>query len=149
MEIKEALKDWIEKMKEIQRLQYDYFKFLIPLSTGSIFILIAFIEKVLLDINTCEKVIIFLSLLAFLITIIFSLCTLPVIINMIMYLTGIQKSTIDDNITKEDEKEAYNLYGKFQEALDHVKNKNTVALISYIIGISFILITVLIRFINH
>jgi|GEM_PF-1623427 len=149
MKIKEALKDWIEKMKEIQRLQYDYFKFLIPLSTGSIFILIAFIEKVLLDINTCEKVIIFLSLLAFLITIIFSLCTLPVIINMIMYLTGIQKSTIDDNITKEDEKEAYNLYGKFQEALDHVKNKNTVALISYIIGISFILITVLIRFINH
>ena len=136
-------------MKEIQRLQYDYFKFLIPLSTGSIFILIAFIEKVLLDINTCEKVIIFLSLLAFLITIIFSLCTLPVIINMIMYLTGIQKSTIDDNITKEDEKEAYNLYGKFQEAVDHVKNKNTVALISYIIGISFILITVLIRFINH
>lgn len=85
---KEGLLDTLEKLKEIQRMEFDYFKHLTTLSTGSILVLVAFLEKVF----SCPQgeVWALVSIGFFALCVIGSLQALPSAGNIVLYTTGIR-----------------------------------------------------------
>ena len=135
--------EWIERMKEVQRIQYDYFKYLITLSTGSILIIIAILEKVFSDPQTLVVALIMISMTGFAVTIIFSLCTLPNLANIIMYINGLQKALMIS-----DEKEAKGYEDKIDAALDKLKILDRGVFWSYVSGIVVLLVSVGLYFFN-
>ncbi len=135
--------EWMERMKEVQRIQYDYFKYLITLSTGSILIIIAILEKVFSDPRKLVMVLIMISMAGFAVTIIFSLCALPNTGNMILYINGLQRAVADH-----DEKEAKKYEKKIDAALDSIKILDWIVFSSYISGIVVLLISAGFYFFN-
>jgi hypothetical protein len=104
------LTESMEKMKEVQRIQYDYFKHLTTLSTGSILIIVAFLEKVF-----SEPTGIFLSIISIIalaLCLIGSLLALPLPANIIMYIECLNIARI-----KEDEQMAEKLDKKRADSL--------------------------------
>jgi hypothetical protein len=104
------LTESMEKMKEVQRIQYNYFKHLTTLSTGSILIIVAFLEKVF-----SEPTGIFLSIISIIalaLCLIGSLLALPLPANIIMYIECLNIARI-----KEDEQMAEKLDKKRADSL--------------------------------
>jgi len=126
--------EWMERMKEVQRIQYDYFKYLITLSTGSILIIIAILEKVFTNPQILVIVLIMISMVGFAATIIFSLCALPNTGNMILYISGLQKAVVDHN-----EKMKKDFEDKIDRALEGIKIFGRGVFWSYISGILVLL----------
>ena len=87
-EKREEVLDMLEKMKEIQRMEFDYFKHLTTLSAGSILILVAFLEKVFS--NPIGKAWVVVSVCCFVLCLISSLRALPSAANIVLYTTGIR-----------------------------------------------------------
>ena len=141
-ELKEFI-GWMERMKEVQRIQYDYFKYLITLSTGSILIIIGILEKVFTCPQTLVKVLIMISITGFAVTIIFSLSALPNLGNIIMYINGLQKALMFN-----DEKDAKRYQKNIDEALDKLKRLDRGTFWSYVSGIAILLISVGLYFFN-
>ncbi len=85
---REELLETLEKLKEIQRMEFDYFKHLTTLSTGSILVLVAFLEKVF----SCPRgeVWALASIGCFALCVIGSLLALPSAGNIVLYTTGIR-----------------------------------------------------------
>ncbi len=135
--------EWMERMKEVQRMQYDYFKFLITLSTGSILIIVAILEKVLTDPQILVKVLIMISIVGFAATIIFSLGALPNTGNMIMYINALQNPHIEKNENKRKEYE-----DKINKALKSVSISDRIVFYSYASGIVMLLIAMGFYFFN-
>ncbi len=127
--------EWLERMKEVQRIQYDYCKHLITLGTGSILILIAFLEKVFANPETWILVVFYGSIVGFTVTIIFSLYALPNTGNTILYVNGLQRAVMENN---EEKKKEFN--DKIDIALDSIGIFSRGAYISYTIGIAMLLI---------
>lgn len=78
----------LERMKEIQRMEFDYFKHLTTLCTGLILILVAFLEKVFTEPQVIALAII--SIVCFLVCVVGSLMALPLASNIVLYVTGIR-----------------------------------------------------------
>lgn len=135
--------EWMERMKEVQRIQYDYFKYLISLSTGSILIIIAILEKVFTSPQTLVVALIMISMVGFAVTIIFSLCALPNLGNIILYINGLQKAVMIN-----DKKEAKDNQEKIEAALDKLKTHDRGVFWSYVSGIVILLISVGLYFFN-
>jgi hypothetical protein len=129
--------EWMERMKEVQRMQYDYFKFLITLSTGSILIIIAILEKVLTDPQILVKVLIMISIVGFAATIIFSLGALPNTGNIILYINALQKPEIE-----KDEKKKREFGDKIDKAFKDISISGRIVFYSYASGIVVLLISV-------
>lgn len=135
--------EWMERMKEVQRMQYDYFKFLITLSTGSILIIIAILEKVLTDPQILVKVLNMISIVGFAATIIFSLGALPNTGNVILYINALQKPEIE-----KDEKKKKEYEDKIDKALNSIGISDRIIFYSYTSGIVVLLISVGLYFFN-
>ncbi len=87
-EKREELLDMLEKLKEIQRMEFDYFKHLTTLSTGSILVLVAFLEKVFS--KPMGEGWALASIGCFALCVIGSLLALPSAANIVLYTTGIR-----------------------------------------------------------
>jgi hypothetical protein len=98
----------MEKLKEVHRIQYDYFKFLITVCGSGFLIMIAFFEKVF-EKPDCV-ILAIISILGFALCILGSVLALPVTGNIILYMTNIQiisaRQLISTGPTKESEEEA-------------------------------------------
>lgn len=140
----------LERAKEIQRMQYDYFKYLIPLSTGSILILIAFIEKVLRDPLIYIEIILLLSLTGFVVTIISSLWALPSAVNMITYINKSQQIILNTKGLEAEKLkgEAKEQSEKIGETLDKIGKHNKWAQLSFSISIALIWAGIVIYFLG-
>lgn len=125
----------MEKMKEVQRIQYDYFKHLTTLNAGSIGIAVAFISR-LSSASHCFALAI-LSLLSFFSGIIVALCGMIAAGNAIQYTCGIRVIwAAQKNDPEEAVKRVEEMQIKFDTMLDriHVYDKFTmIALVSGIL----------------
>lgn len=79
--------DSMERMKETQRLQYDYFKHLTTLSVTSIGVIVAVIK---LDAISKFHILAGFSIFGFLVCLVAALWAMPISTNSILYLTGIR-----------------------------------------------------------
>lgn len=120
----------LERMKEIQRIQYDYFKTLITLSTGSILVVVAFLEKVFTTPPIIMKIPVMISLVFFAATICLSLRILPLTGNIILYINGLQGAATNND--QEERKKYSECIGK---SLDCLHKLDTWSNITYLAGI--------------
>lgn len=122
----------IDKMKEVQRLQYDYFKHLTTISTGSILIIVAFLEKVFSSPHLIGLAVASIISLAF--CLVGSLLAMPSPGNLIMYISGIELM-----YHSEDEKEVWSLSEKISNSLDTIKFFDRTTQITFLLGIGLFL----------
>jgi len=138
-EKREEILDTLEKMKEIQRMEFDYFKHLTTLSTGSILILIAFLEKVF--IKPKGFVLGFISIGCFTLCLIFSLLALPQAGNIVLYTTGIRMVLVSGETDEEKaKKEVEKGLNKINKTLDCLKVYDHITRWVFIAGIVIFLI---------
>lgn len=132
----------MEKMKEVQRIQYDYFKHLTTLSASSILIIVAFLEKVFNSPNCI--ILALISILCFALCLTASLWILPVTGNIILYITGIR--VLAANAEKDGEKQAETLSKKIDDSLDKINVYDWFTKITFLLGVVMFLIFVFINF---
>ena len=112
----EKLKDTIEffeQMKEIQRIQYDYFKHLTTLSSGAILIVVAFIGQVFN--HSVGIFFAFASIIAFILALAISLWALPLPGNTILYI-----NVIIQGVAEGDENKAMEGYNKAEKSIKNI-----------------------------
>lgn len=85
-DIKEGV-EGLEKLKEVLKFQYDYYKHMTTLSAGSILIIIAILKGVFEEPKGIATVMV--SIVCFVLSLIGSLVIMSIIANLVLYLTGI------------------------------------------------------------
>lgn len=133
--------NWLERMKEVQRIQYDYFKFLIGLCSGIMALIIAFIKEIFQRLDNSWLVIVSLACLA--VCIIISLLSLQMASNVILYINGLQLSLIDDS---PGDSETYNK--KLDSSLNDMQLFSKIDIIFLGLGICAFLVLLFINFPN-
>jgi hypothetical protein len=152
------LNECMEKLKEVQRLQYDYFKFLITLCGSGFLIMIAFIEKVF-EKPDCV-ILAIISVLSFAFCILGSVLALPVTGNIILYMTNIQMISMRQIIltgpkkeseeeAKKREEEANDLLNKIHKQLNNIKRFDWWTKNSFLIGMFTSLFFIVINFVSR
>lgn len=145
MEKHEEYRDSFDKFKEIPRLQHDYFKHVSTLSLLSIGTILTFIVKIMPG----SKCIILagLSLLCFIVCLIFSLYGMTDPINIVLYITGIQMNMtimeaaigVDSENKKEKndklKKDIYDLLEKNNKCTDRISKYGLITRYSFMIGV--------------
>ena len=129
----EKLDELTEKTKELPRMQYDYFKHLTTLSTGSILIIVAFLEKVFNEPR--GSIVVVISLICFAFCLIGSLLALPLTGNVIMYITFCKIEALKGN-----EKKAKEFGKKGEDSLKEIGIYDDVSRYSFLAGIIAFLI---------
>lgn len=129
----------IDRFKEVQRLQYDYFKHLTTLSVGSIGVIATLVLKALPEPRCIALLII--SIVSFFLCLLVSLWALTAPGNAILYMAGIQAYAA---VTPEDpqkhkgdvEKESK----KFEKSLDQIHCFDIFTKILFLLGVVLFLI---------
>jgi hypothetical protein len=129
----------IERLKEVQRIQFDYFKHLTTVSSGAILILVAFLEKIFS--NPKGVCLIIISLVAFGVCLIGSILPMTHTTNAILYATGIRISYDEDN-----KERAKSMNEKLSRSLNGIVFYDYLTKISLIIGFTFFIIFSAINF---
>ncbi len=135
----------LEKMKEVQRIVYDYFKHLTTLSTGLILIIVAFLEKVFSDPIGITYVVI--SVICFALCLIGSLLALPSAGNIIMYMSAMRIIAQGKDAEKAIE-EIEKIIKGINKTVDRMKIYDHVTRYSFLAGIIAFLIFAGINFFN-
>lgn len=120
-------------------MEFDYFKHLATLSTGSILILVAFFEKVFS--NPIGEAWVVVSVICFVLCIAGSLLAMPPAGNIVLYTTGVRMVLVSE---VEDVKKAEK---KVQEGMDNInKAISSLKIYDYVTRWSFLtgLVTLLI-----
>jgi hypothetical protein len=129
----------IEKLKEVHRIRFDYFKHLTTLSTASIGAIIAFVTKVLPESNCV--IIAFISLISFFFCLLAALWAMSGPGNVIFYLTGIQViATSSEKTPQERAKDAEDYSYKYNRALGQMKCYSKITSIAFLAGIILFLV---------
>ena len=144
--------DELEKLKDVQRIEFDYFKHLSTLSTGSTMILIAFIEKAF----RCPRVEILalLSVICFAVCMVFSLMALQSANNLVLCPQGIRmiyatRSAKDKaEVRKKKAEEVQYGFNKLGVALKSLRFFDRATLKLFVLGIVLLLVFVGINFFN-
>jgi len=132
---KENIKKLLEsmdKMKETQRIQYDYFKHLTTLSTGSILIIVAFLEKVFSFPSLIGLSMASVTSLAF--CLVGSLLAMPSPGNVIMYISGMEMMYHSG-----DENAVWNLNEKLSGSMDTISCFDKITKTTFLLGIGLFL----------
>jgi len=124
-----------ERMKEIQRIQYDYFKYIIWLSSGAIVLVLSFLDKIMLNLLSWHKVLLFLSIIFFILVVLFSLSAMRAAGNAILYVNGMQVALQSQN-----DRDYLNYYKKFDKALNNIKGYDNFTYGLFAFGSLFLLI---------
>jgi len=144
LERRKELLDVLERMKEIQRMEFDYFKHLTTLSTGVILIIVAFIEKVFTKPQMIPVAMI--SIFCFLVCVVGSLLALPLAGNIVLYSTGIRTVAVsirgeeDEGVWEKAKKKALEGLDKICNALDSLGCYDKITRWFFIAGIVIFLI---------
>lgn len=117
-----------ERMKEIQRIQYDYFKYFITLSSSGIALAFAFLERIVAQLSCWQRVLLFISLFLFFLVIIFSLQAMKAAGNAIQYLAAIQFDDIDES-------SAIKYESKFVKSLGIISFHDKLTMYFFIVGV--------------
>jgi hypothetical protein len=131
----------LERMKESQRMQFDYFKHLTTLSSGSIAVVATLLAKVFPSATSFALPI--LSLLSFFVCITVSLWAMTAAGNAILYLTGtgiIASSTVKNPQELEINRQEYD--DKFNKALDKIGCYDKITMGTFLIGVALFLVFV-------
>ena len=142
--LKELLES-MEKMKEVQRMMYDYFKHLTTLSAGLILVIVAFLEKVFSDPKDTAFVII--SVICFALCLIGSLLALPSAGNIILYMTAMRISVQGKDAEKAI-KEVDKTFKDIKKSLNWMNIYDHVTRYSFLVGMVAFLIFAGINFYN-
>ena len=150
-EKRQEILETLEKLKEIQRMEFDYFKHLGTLSTGSILILVAFFEKVFSD-PTGEAWIV-LSVICFVLCIADSLLAMPSASNIVLYTIGIRMVLVSggedtEEVKEKAKKEVEKAMDKINDAFDSLKIYDRVTRWSFLVGLIAFLIFAGVNFYN-
>lgn len=150
-EKRQEILETLEKLKEIQRMEFDYFKHLSTLSTGSILILVAFFEKVF-SVPIGEAWIV-VSVICFVLCIAGSLLAMPSASNIVLYTTGIRMVLVSREEDTEEAKEkakkkALEGMNKINDAFDSLKIYDRVTRWLFLAGLVTLLIFAGINFYN-
>ena len=149
---REEILDTLEKFKDVQKMEFGYFRHLATLSTGSTLILIAFIEKVF----SCPKFKgwALASVICFALCLVLSLKALQSANNLVLVPIGIKMIFVTRN-ADEEEKVTKKKAEKVQEGMDKITKAlkllgrfDTVTIWLFIAGIVTLLIFAGINFIN-
>ena len=113
----ERLLEPLENLKDVQNMEFGYFRHLSTLSTGSTLILIAFIEKVF----SCPRVevLALLSVICFALCLVLSLKALQSANNLVLVPIGIKMIFVTRN-ANEEEKVTKKKAEKVQEGMDKI-----------------------------
>ena len=135
----------LERMKEVQRIEYDYFKFMIPICPPMIAIIIAFFEyastpNLLVVIFAC------LSVIGFAASIIVAMLGIPSTVNMIMYVNKLQVAIGVETELALKKQMVKEVSPKIDETLDVIGRFNRGLQISFIGGITMLLISAVVYF---
>jgi len=142
--LKELLES-MEKMKEVQRIVYDYFKHLTTLSAGLILVIVAFLEKVFSDPTGITFVVI--SVICFALCLISSLEALPSAGNIIMYISAMRIIAQGEDEMKAVE-ELGEIMKKINKSINWMQIYDRVTRYSFLAGIIAFLIFAGINFFN-
>jgi hypothetical protein len=112
MDINDKKIIFADKMKEIHRIQYDYYKYFTTLSSSGIVLAFAFIKRIAAQLLCWQKALLFISLIFFILVIYFSLQAMKTAGNSIQDWTAFQL------ITNSDEASDYEL--KFSKSQDKI-----------------------------
>jgi len=150
-EKRQEILETLEKLKEIQRMEFDYFKHLGTLSTGSILILVAFFEKVFSD-PTGEAWIV-ISVICFVLCIADSLLAMPSASNIVLYTIGIRMVLVSggedtEEVKEKAKKEVEKAMDKINDAFDSLKIYDRVTRWSFLVGLIAFLIFAGVNFYN-
>jgi hypothetical protein len=129
----------MDKLKEVQRIQYDYFKHLTTLSVGSIGVIATLVLKIMPE-PKCI-VLLIISLMSFLLCLLASLwaCTAPG--NAILYIVGIQTYAAASPEDPQKNKGAVEKESrKLEKSLDQIKFFDIFTKIVFLIGVVVFLI---------
>lgn len=94
-DIKEAI-EVLEKLKEVLKYQYDYFKHMTTLNAGSILIIIALLEGIFED-PKCIGIVL-ISIGSFVLSLICSLMMMPMTTNIVLYITSMYSNYIAGDV---------------------------------------------------
>ena len=94
-DIKEAI-EVLEKLKEVLKYRYDYFKHLTTLNAGSILIIIALLKGIFKEPKGIE--IILVSIVCFVLSLVCSLTIMTMIGNLVLYISGIYGAFVAKDI---------------------------------------------------
>ena len=135
----------MESMKETQRIQFDYFKHLTTLSTGSILIIVAFLEKVF---SYPEWIILAVfSIIALAVCLVASLFAMTPCSNVILDITGLRTiMTVGDKSTEERIKYKNKFSGKISKSLKRIGILDHISKYSFLLGIALFLIFAILNF---
>ena len=124
----------MEQLKETQRMQFDYFKHLTTLSTGSILIIIALLEKVFID---PEGIILsVLSIVVLAICLLGSLWAMPICGNIVLYTTGLRTIiTVGDKDAEDRIKDANEFTKNISKSLKWIGILDNISRYSFLSGI--------------
>ena len=98
--IKEGL-EVIEELKDVVKHQYDYYKHMTIINSGSILVIIALFEGVFKDPKGIEIIII--SIVSFVVSLVCSLEIMSMIGTLVLYFTEIHRVSITQSKNKTDE----------------------------------------------
>jgi hypothetical protein len=145
MDIKEEYFEYLEKSKEIARIQYDYFKHLSVLSTASIGAILAFIANS--SSITYSTVLAGLSLICFFSCIYISLSGMIDPANIILYCTFLRLTVASEGQEEKRKAEVKEIGAKFKVSIDHIEKAARYTKRTFLLGIILFLAYVSIRFI--
>jgi superoxide dismutase len=129
--------DFLDKLRDVQKLQYDYFKYMTSLCTGSILIIIAFHEKVFEKLNYPALIGVSLSLIA--LSLFSALIVMANEGNLIMYITEMHSCLITNQRDKE---KGDKIEKKIDTAFRSINIFQKTCLYGYMVGIVFLIIFV-------
>lgn len=128
------LKESLERMKEVQRIQFDYFKHVTTLSTGTILIMIALLEKVIVDPKI--TILAIFSIVSFSICLFSSFWVMPVPGNIIQYIASLPIITVVGNKSAEErEIDLENYIDKISSSLKVIGRFSNIARYFFLAGI--------------
>jgi len=131
----------VDRLKEVQRIQYDYFKHLTTLSVGSIGVIATLVLKVLPE-PKC-MVLLIISIISFFLCLLASLWALTAPGNAILYMVGIQTYAAAAPENPERHKEAVEKESrKLENSLNQIKFFDIFTKIFFLVGIVVFLVYV-------
>jgi len=134
----------LERMKEIQRIQYDYFKFMIPVNPPLILIVFALLGEVLDKPQLIVILFAYLSIIGFAASIVISMLAIPPTVNAIIKINELRISMeIERNSEKAEE-----CLTKINKTIESIKCSNLCLQISFIGGIVMVVLSATFHFFN-
>ena len=125
----------IERMKDVQKLQSDYFKNLTLLGSTALLISFAFHDRISADFPCWQKAAYLAALIIFFIMIILCLSAMKNAGNIVLYCNGLQIA-----IHENKEQDAINFQLKTDSALNDISAIDKITNVLYVVGLSIILI---------